>query len=57
MLAEVLRLLVASSTGWLRGGYGRTLAAAGAMDRLAREQLTAGWRSRSASVRSRWCIC
>lgn len=42
VIAEVLRLLVSNSTEWLRGGYGRTLAAAGAMGREARELLTYG---------------
>lgn len=40
VVAEVFRLLIASSTGWLRGGSGRTLAAAGALDRAMRENLT-----------------
>lgn len=40
VVAEVFRLLVASSTGWLRGGSGRTLAAAGGLDRALRENLT-----------------
>jgi branched-chain amino acid transport system permease protein len=40
VVAEVFRLLVASSTNWLRGGSGRTLAAAGALDRALRENLT-----------------
>lgn len=40
VVAEVLRLLVSNSTDWLRGGLGRTLAAAGAMAREARELLT-----------------
>jgi branched-chain amino acid transport system permease protein len=40
VVAEVFRLLVASSTDWLRGGSGRTLAAAGALDRAWRENLT-----------------
>ncbi len=40
VVAEVFRLLVASSTDWLRGGSGRTLAAAGGLDRPLRENLT-----------------
>jgi branched-chain amino acid transport system permease protein len=40
VVAEVFRLLVASSTDWLRGGSGRTLAAAAAFDRAARENYT-----------------
>lgn len=40
VVAEVFRLLVASSTDWLRGGSGRTLAAAGGLDRAWRENLT-----------------
>lgn len=40
VVAEVFRLLIASSTVWLRGGSGRTLAAAGAMERGLREDLT-----------------
>ncbi len=39
VVAEVIRLLVTNSTDWLRGGLGRTLAAAGAMAREARELL------------------
>jgi branched-chain amino acid transport system permease protein len=38
--AEIFRLLVASSTEWLRGGSGRTLAAAGGFERGLREDLT-----------------
>ncbi len=38
--AEIFRLLVASSTVWLHGGSGRTLAAAGALERGVREDLT-----------------
>jgi branched-chain amino acid transport system permease protein len=38
--AEIFRLLVASSTDWLKGGSGRTLAAAGALERGLREDLT-----------------
>lgn len=38
--AEVFRLLVASSTDWLKGGSGRTLAAAGNIERGLREDLT-----------------
>jgi branched-chain amino acid transport system permease protein len=38
--AEVFRLLVASSTDWLKGGLGRTLAAAGTFERSVREDLT-----------------
>lgn len=40
VVAEVFRLLVASSTDWLKGGSGRTLAAAGALERSVREDLT-----------------
>jgi len=40
VVAEVFRLLIASSTVWLRGGSGRTLAAAGALERGLREDLT-----------------
>jgi len=40
VVSEVFRLLVASSTVWLRGGSGRTLAAAGGLDRALRENLT-----------------
>ena len=40
VVAEVFRLLVASSTDWLKGGSGRTLAAAGALERGPREDLT-----------------
>jgi branched-chain amino acid transport system permease protein len=40
VLAEVFRLLVASSTEWLKGGSGRTLAAAGAIERTMRENYT-----------------
>ncbi len=40
VVAEVFRLLVASSTDWLKGGSGRTLAAAGALERGLREDLT-----------------
>jgi branched-chain amino acid transport system permease protein len=40
VIAEVFRLLVASSTGWLRGGLGRSLTAAGLMARPLREQYT-----------------
>lgn len=40
VVAETFRLLVASSTGWLRGGSGRTLAAASALERGLREDLT-----------------
>jgi branched-chain amino acid transport system permease protein len=42
MVAEVLRLLVTNSTEWLRGGLGRTLLAAGALAREARDLLTYG---------------
>jgi branched-chain amino acid transport system permease protein len=42
VVAEVLRLLVSNNTAWLRGGSGRTLAAAGGMGREARELLTYG---------------
>ncbi|HET7088765.1 MAG TPA: branched-chain amino acid ABC transporter permease [Anaerolineae bacterium] len=40
VIAEVFRLLVASSTEWLKGGLGRSLAAAGLMARPLREQYT-----------------
>ncbi|MDW8325075.1 MAG: branched-chain amino acid ABC transporter permease [Anaerolineales bacterium] len=40
VVAEVFRLLVAGSTDWLKGGLGRTLAAAGALERGLREDLT-----------------
>jgi branched-chain amino acid transport system permease protein len=40
VMAEVFRLLVASSTNWLKGGLGRTLLAAGAMDPALRQDLT-----------------
>ncbi len=40
VVAEVFRLLVASSTEWLRGGSGRTLNAARLIDRATREDLT-----------------
>jgi branched-chain amino acid transport system permease protein len=40
VMAEVFRLLVASSTVWLRGGLGRSLTAAGLMERPVREQYT-----------------
>jgi branched-chain amino acid transport system permease protein len=40
VIAEVFRLLVASSTKWLQGGLGRTLTAAGLMARPLREQYT-----------------
>lgn len=40
VVAEVFRLMIASSTKWLQGGFGRTLAAAGALDRSTRESLT-----------------
>jgi branched-chain amino acid transport system permease protein len=40
VMAEVYRLLVASSTVWLQGGLGRTLASAGALERGLREDLT-----------------
>lgn len=42
VVAEVFRLLVTNSTEWLRGGSGRTLSAAGALGRDARELLTYG---------------
>lgn len=40
VVAEVFRLLIASSTDWLKGGLGRTLAAAGALERSQRELYT-----------------
>jgi len=40
VVAEVFRLLVASNTDWLRGGSGRTLQAAGLLDRELRQDLT-----------------
>lgn len=40
VLAEVFRLLVSSSTDWLKGGSGRTLNAARLIDRTSRENLT-----------------
>jgi branched-chain amino acid transport system permease protein len=40
VVAEVFRLLVASQTRWLQGGAGRTLAAAGAIERTLRENYT-----------------
>jgi branched-chain amino acid transport system permease protein len=40
VIAEVFRLLVSSSTGWLQGGSGRTLNAARLFDRATREDLT-----------------
>lgn len=40
VVAEVFRLIVSSFTTWLQGGFGRTLAAAGAYDRALREDLT-----------------
>jgi len=40
VMAEVFRLLVASSTVWLRGGSGRTLLAASQIERGLRENLT-----------------
>jgi branched-chain amino acid transport system permease protein len=40
VFAEVFRLLVSSSTEWLRGGSGRTLNAARLFDRATRENLT-----------------
>ena len=40
VIAEIFRLLVASSTDWLNGGLGRTLAAAGQLERGLREDLT-----------------
>lgn len=40
VVAEVFRLLIASSTDWLRGGSGRTLNAARLIDRASREELT-----------------
>jgi branched-chain amino acid transport system permease protein len=40
VMAEVYRLLVASSTDWLQGGLGRTLASAGTFERGLREDLT-----------------
>jgi branched-chain amino acid transport system permease protein len=40
VIAEVFRLLVSSSTGWLQGGSGRTLNAARLFDRATREDAT-----------------
>lgn len=40
VVAEVFRLLIASRTDWLRGGLGRSLQAAGQIDRTLREDLT-----------------
>lgn len=40
VIAEVFRLLVASSTEWLKGGLGRSLTAAGLIARPLREQYT-----------------
>lgn len=40
VVAEVFHLLIASSTRWLGGGLGRTLAAAGTFERGLREDLT-----------------
>jgi branched-chain amino acid transport system permease protein len=40
VVAEVFRLLVSSSTDWLRGGSGRTLNAARLVERATREDLT-----------------
>jgi branched-chain amino acid transport system permease protein len=40
VVAEVFRLLVSSSTTWLRGGSGRTLNAVRQLDRASRENLT-----------------
>jgi len=40
VVAEVFRLLVASNTSWLKGGSGRTLQAAGLIERGLREDLT-----------------
>jgi branched-chain amino acid transport system permease protein len=40
VIAEVFRLLVSSSTEWLRGGSGRTLNAARLIDRATRENTT-----------------
>ncbi len=40
VVAEVFRLLVASSTDWLKGGSGRSLAAAGLIDPTVRQDLT-----------------
>jgi branched-chain amino acid transport system permease protein len=40
VVAEVFRLLVSSSTDWLKGGSGRTLNAARLVDRATREDLT-----------------
>jgi branched-chain amino acid transport system permease protein len=40
VIAEVFRLVVASSTGWLKGGLGRSLTTAGLMARPLREQYT-----------------
>lgn len=40
VVAEVFRLLIASNTGWLRGGLGRSLQSAGLIDRALRQDLT-----------------
>lgn len=40
VVAEVFRLLVASSTDWLKGGSGRSLLAAGQLDPLLRQEFT-----------------
>jgi branched-chain amino acid transport system permease protein len=40
VVAEVFRLLVSSSTGWLKGGSGRTLNAARLFERATRENTT-----------------
>lgn len=40
VVAEVFRLLVASSTDWLKGGSGRSLLAAGQIDPTLRQELT-----------------
>jgi branched-chain amino acid transport system permease protein len=40
VVAEVFRLLVSSSTDWLKGGSGRTLNAARLIDRAPREDIT-----------------
>ncbi len=40
VVAEVFRLLVASSTDWLKGGSGRSLLAAGQIDPALRQDLT-----------------
>lgn len=40
VVADVLRLLIASNTTWLRGGLGRSLQSAGLIDRALREELT-----------------